>query len=195
MKSCSSFIISTGFVALFVFPSCGSETPTDSALDSPLESYFSNSKSESSNSSKKPPLVPGCPDLNADGLVNVQDVVLAGQRMGQCGSDYEGVHFWRFDLDNDGCVTQKDLDIVTQAFGQNTTCAKLNRCPDLNRDNKIDVLDAVIIDQSFYRCRGEKGYKGKADITRDKCVDNGDSVAFAQVFGADPATIEPCLPR
>jgi len=67
---------------------------------------------------KKPPVI--CPryDVNEDGTVNVQDLVIVGQNFGkQTTSPYP-----RYDVNEDGTVNVQDLVIVGQHFGETTPC-------------------------------------------------------------------------
>lgn len=68
-----------------------------------------------------PPPVPEVPpppptpwDVNDDGIVNVQDLVLVASEFGQSGEALEG------DINGDGTVNVLDLVLVSSHFGENT---------------------------------------------------------------------------
>ena len=59
-----------------------------------------------------PPPIPW--DVNADGTVNIQDLVLVASEFGQSGEALEG------DVNDDGTVNVLDLVLVSSHFGENT---------------------------------------------------------------------------
>ena len=54
-------------------------------------------------------------DVNADGIVNIQDLVLVAGQFGESGEDLQG------DLNGDGIVNILDLVIVASHFGEDTS--------------------------------------------------------------------------
>ena len=54
-------------------------------------------------------------DVNDDGVVNIQDLVLVASQLGESGEDLKG------DLNGDGTVNIQDLVIVASHFGEGTT--------------------------------------------------------------------------
>ena len=55
-------------------------------------------------------------DINSDGVVNIQDLVLVASSFGQTGQN-------RADVNGDGVVNIQDLVLVAAAFGDGTTAA------------------------------------------------------------------------
>ena len=132
----------------------------------------------------------GCPDINADGVVDVLDGIIVGQSMDTCSGDsnYES----KADVTGDGCVNQNDLSLVENSFNQSTECAQLKNCPDINYDGTIDVGDMVLIGQSWFLCKGQSGYNPEADVTGDECVDNGDMIAASKYLNYSTNNISLC---
>ena len=58
-------------------------------------------------------------DINRDGIVNIRDLVLAGNRFGLSGEN-------RADINGDGIVDIADLVLVANAFGANAAAPSLN---------------------------------------------------------------------
>ena len=58
-------------------------------------------------------------DINRDGIVNIRDLVLAGNRFGLSGEN-------RADMNGDGIVDIADLVLVANAFGANAAAPSLN---------------------------------------------------------------------
>ena len=62
-----------------------------------------------------PPPPPTPWDVNDDGTVNIQDLVLVANELGESGEDLKG------DLNGDGTVNIQDLVIVASHFGEDTS--------------------------------------------------------------------------
>ena len=62
-----------------------------------------------------PPPPPTPWDVNDDGIVNIQDLVLVANELGESGEDLKG------DLNGDGTVNIQDLVIVASHFGEDTS--------------------------------------------------------------------------
>ena len=56
------------------------------------------------------------PDVNSDGVVNIQDLVLVASRLGQTGEN-------KADVNGDSVVNIQDLVLVAAALGQGTAAA------------------------------------------------------------------------
>ena len=61
-----------------------------------------------------------CPDLNADGLVNIKDINIIKAAYGSVfpGSKYN----YMADTDKDGRITIKDMNLVKSNYGKRVSC-------------------------------------------------------------------------
>lgn len=53
------------------------------------------------------------------------------------------------DINGDGIIDQKDMDILTSLYGTTSTSPNWNPRADLNGDGKVDILDASILAGHF----------------------------------------------
>ncbi|MCY4567000.1 MAG: dockerin type I domain-containing protein, partial [Candidatus Poribacteria bacterium] len=57
-------------------------------------------------------------DVNGDGMVNIQDLVLVASEFGQSGESLKG------DVNGDGSVNVLDLVLVSSHFGEDTNAGQ-----------------------------------------------------------------------
>ena len=75
-------------------------------------------------------------DVNGDGIVNIQDLVLVAGSLGQTGQS-------RADVNGDGIVNIQDLVLVAGAFGEGTTAAPTLHPSDLEGLTAAEVQDLL----------------------------------------------------
>jgi hypothetical protein len=108
------------------------------------------------------------------------------------------------DFDGDGCITSVDELIFSKAFqvgavSGNMYCARkgqvvVRRCPDINQDGKVDVVDLSFLGDALNKCTGIAGFNSKADFNNDGCVNDVDKEIFSVPFAhnGDPRTSVYC---
>ena len=80
---------------------------------------------------------PSVPDVNGDGIVNIQDLILVGQRLGQRGENDA-------DVNGDGTVNISDLVLVAWALGQ-TAAPSLVDTESLKNLTIAEVRDWIVL--------------------------------------------------
>ncbi len=66
------------------------------------------------------------------------------------------------------------------------------KCPDLNGDKKIDILDAIIISNSINTCSGNAKYDARGDVNGDNCVNSIDQNYIPKYMGYNLADLIQC---
>ena len=145
-----------------------------------------------------------CPDVNRDGKEDISDLTLVstGANICQGATNFDE----KRDFDGDGCVTNTDLDFVKKYFGKLTgaitQCTGIvivpikpeseYKCPDVNRDGKVDIVDMTLVIGSVDACTGNIKYDEKRDFDWDGCVTNTDLEYVKKYFGKLTGAITQC---
>ena len=146
-----------------------------------------------------------CPDLNGDGTVDILDAIITSNTVGKCSgtSGYDA----RGDVNGDNCVTSVDQNFIAKYANQTisniTQCKAVTptppttpepeyKCPDLNGDGTVDILDAIITSNSFGKCSGNSGYNSKGDVNGDNCVTSVDQNFVAKYINQTATGITQC---
>jgi hypothetical protein len=66
------------------------------------------------------------------------------------------------------------------------------RCPDLNSDGKIDILDVSIISLSINTCLGNTKYDARGDVNYDNCINSTDLNYVNKYYGKNISEISQC---
>jgi hypothetical protein len=149
-----------------------------------------------------------CPDLNADGQVDIRDITIVSKAANTClgQENYNSVA----DVDKDNCVTKADIDYVNKYFGKKIQdipqckgviivkpLAKPEsecKCPDLDGNGLIDMRDITIVSKAANTCLGQGNYNSVADVDYDNCVTKADIDYVTKYFGKKIAEIIQCVP-
>ena len=85
---------------------------------------------------KRPPDPVVSTDVNGDGIVNIQDLVLVSSSLGQTGKS-------RADVNGDGVVNIQDLVLVAAAFGEGAAASPTLHASDLEGLTAAEVQDLL----------------------------------------------------
>ncbi|MDE0684272.1 MAG: T9SS type A sorting domain-containing protein [Candidatus Poribacteria bacterium] len=85
---------------------------------------------------KRPPNAVVAADVNGDGIVNIQDLVLVSSSLGQTGQS-------RADVNGDGVVNIQDLVMVAGVLGQGTAASPTLHASDLEGLTAAEVQDML----------------------------------------------------
>jgi chaperonin cofactor prefoldin len=66
------------------------------------------------------------------------------------------------------------------------------KCPDLNSDGTVDVLDAIITSNSINKCSGTSGYDSRADVDGNNCVTSTDQNFIQKYLNQKATDITQC---
>jgi len=66
------------------------------------------------------------------------------------------------------------------------------KCPDLNRDGKVDLYDAIMISAKLNTCEGATNYDSRGDVDGDNCLTNTDLNFVNKNYGKKTNEIEQC---
>ena len=147
-----------------------------------------------------------CPDLNADGQVDMRDIGLVSGIVNACSGQTK--YNATADVDSNNCITSADLDYVTKYFGKKieeiTQCkgvviikplAKPEsecKCPDLDGNGQVDMRDIGLVSGKINTCSGDINYDPKADIDSDNCLTSADLNYVTKYFGKKSEGIAQC---
>jgi len=147
-----------------------------------------------------------CPDLNADGQVDMKDIGLVSGIVNTClgQTKYNATA----DVDGDNCITSADLDYVTKYFGKKTQeitqckgviiikpLAKPEsecKCPDIDGNGQVDMKDIGFVSGKVNTCSGDINYDPKADVDGDNCITSADLNYVMKYFGKKSEGIAQC---
>ena len=142
-----------------------------------------------------------CPDLNGDGTVNILDTIVISNTINKCSGD-SGYNS-KGDVDGNNCVTTIDQNFIQKYIDKKaidiaqckTTPTKPEseyKCPDLNGDGKVNILDSIITSGSFGKCLGDSGYNSKGDVNVDNCVTSVDQNFVQKYLNQTASNITQC---
>jgi len=143
-----------------------------------------------------------CPDLNNDGTVDVLDAIIISNTINKCSgtSGYDA----RADVDGNNCVNSVDQNFISKYVNQRATAIaqcktavpvvseSTYKCPDLNNDGTVDVLDAIIISNTINKCSGTRGYDSRGDVDGDNCVTSIDQNFISKYANQTASNIAQC---
>ena len=66
------------------------------------------------------------------------------------------------------------------------------RCPDLNKDGTVNVLDLIIVSGAKDTCKGDTAYDMRGDVDGDNCITNTDLAFLQKYLGKTTGTISQC---
>ena len=150
-----------------------------------------------------------CPDLNNDGSIDILDVAMISVNFNACTGNVK--YSAAADVNGDGCLNNTDLNYIQKHFGKKSTevtqcpipitpiippiipVPDTNyKCPDLNNDGSIDILDVAMISTNFNACTGNVKYNSSADVNGDGCLNNTDLNYIQKYFGKKLAEVTQC---
>jgi hypothetical protein len=143
-----------------------------------------------------------CPDINKDGIVDIYDSIILSGAMGTCvgNAKYDS----RGDFDGDGCITSTDSNYLQKYFGKKiediTQCKGVitlkpeseYKCPDVNRDGVVDVVDMQLVKVGLDTCKGDLKYEEKEDFDGNGCITSTDYDFVKKYVGKLTGTITQC---
>jgi hypothetical protein len=170
-----------------------------------VSKYFGKRTEEITQCPKKPAKLESeykCPDLNSDGIVNILDITIVSKGYNTCQGEIN--YDSRGDVDGDNCLTSIDLNFVSKYFGKKigeiTQCKILvppkpeseYKCPDLNGDGIVDIIDTAIISKNINKCQGDSGYDSRGDVDGDNCLTTLDQNYVSKYFDKKSEEIAQC---
>jgi len=92
---------------------------------------------------------------------------------------------------------EKEANSVAAAISKLAEKAKVKpeseyKCPDVNRDGKVDIVDMTLVIGSVDACTGNIKYDEKRDFDWDGCVTNTDLEYVKKYFGKLTGAITQC---
>ena len=139
-----------------------------------------------------------CPDINGDKTVNLQDTMTVSLGYGTCSGNAK--YDARGDVNGDNCIDDTDLNYVQKYYGKKagdvTQCqAALEasyKCPDINGDGTINLLDVTAVSFNLGACLGDAKYDTRGDVDGDNCLTSTDSNFINKNYGKNTAGIPQC---
>ena len=120
-----------------------------------------------------------CRDLNADGKVTIDDLLLVANIIGSQRG--EPLYNSQYDLDNDGRIDSDDISIVKNQLGG--SCST-NSVYDVNSDGLVNVDDIIAIADRVGVVVGNSQFDPRYDVTNDGRIDSDDVNAAAMQYSA-----------
>ena len=122
-------------------------------------------------------------DVNADGVVNILDLLLVASNIGTSGPHVA-------DVNGSGSVDINDLVAVANVFSNPTSSACTCLREDVNRDGVVDILDLNLVASNFGVSTVGNNAGHVADVNGDCYVNIQDLVLVAAAFGNTAAAPE-----
>src|SRR3989344_8031192 len=110
-----------------------------------------------------------CRDLNDDGKVTIDDLLLVANIMGNQSG--EPLYNSQYDLDNDGKIDSDDITIIKNQLGG--SCST-NSVYDVNSDGIVNVDDIVAIADRVGVVVGNPQFDPRYDVTNDGRINSDD---------------------
>ena len=122
-------------------------------------------------------------DVNADGVVDLLDLLLVASNIGTSGPHVA-------DVNGSGSVDTNDLVAVANVFSNPTSSACTCLREDVNRDGVVDILDLNLVASNFGVSTVGNNAGHVADVNGDCYVNIQDLVLVAAAFGNTAAAPE-----
>jgi len=119
-------------------------------------------------------------DLNNNQVIDGEDETFYGMVM-----SYEGTED-TLDLNDDYVLNDDDIVVLNQHMhepvnSEPVTCG----CPDINKDNVVDISDLVTVGNHFGELSGDENWDPRADVKPDGEIDIPDLVCIGKHFGEE----------